>query len=394
MLTERLDHVDSVSLGLWLVTGVKDEPPGQEGINHFVEHMVFKGTTTRSPRQIAEAADDIGGHVNGFTERELMYLYARTIGEQAGAALELLFDMLLHSTCPEEEVEREKEVVLQEIRHVEDTPEEWVHDLLLETAWPNHPLGRPLMGIPASVRGIGREALLDHLKRLRSADRILVTAAGQVDHGQVVELAGEMAAGLPPGPAPGCEGPPRFSPECVRVPRATGQVHFCLGTPGCARSDQKQYAFGMLDTILGGGASSRLFQEIRENRGLAYSIGSYLQSYRSAGLFAIDAGTNPRDFDLVIELIEREVTRLREEGPLPAELERARTQLKVAMALATESTSFRMQHLAVSEIYWGRVLSFEELAAGIDAVTAEDVYGLAGAAFTPGKQALVAIGPF
>jgi len=383
-----------VSLGLWLATGLGDEPTGQEGINHFLEHMVFKGTRTRSTLAIAEAGDDIGGQVNGFTEREFMYLLARTIGEQVGAALELFFDLLINSVCPEEEVSRELDVVLQEIRHVEDAPEEWVHDLLLETAWPNHPLGRQLMGSPKTVRGIGREALLAHLATLRYADRLIVAAAGRVDHDRVVDLVARLAGDLVPGPAAAVDGVPQFAAECLRVPRATSQVHFCMGTPGCSRSDRDQYAFGILDAILGGGASSRLFQEIRENRGLAYSIGSYLQSYRSAGLFAIDAGTGPEDFDFVVDLIGREIARLQRDGPSPSELERARTQLKVAIALATESTGFRMQHLAASEIYWGRVLSFDEIVAGVEAVTAEDVYRVAGRAFTPDRQALVAIGPF
>ncbi len=394
VLTERLDHVNSVSLGLWLATGLRDEPAGQEGINHFLEHMVFKGTNTRSTLGIAEVTDDIGGQVNGFTEREFMYLLARTIGEQVDTALELLFDLLINSICPEDEVRREMEVVLQEIMHVEDAPEEWVHDLLLETAWPNHWLGRQLMGSPKTVRQIGREALLSHLESLRYADRVIVAAAGQVDHERVVDLVNRFAGDLVPGPAVDSDGPPDFKAECLRIPRATSQVHFCLGTPGCSRRDRDHYAFGILDTILGGGASSRLFQEIRENRGLAYSIGSYLQSYRSAGLFAIDAGTGPKDFEFVVDLIGREVARLQRDGPSPAELERARTQLKVAIALAAESTGFRMQHLAVSEIYWGRVLSFDEIVAGVDTVTAEDVYRVAGRAFTPDRQALVAIGPF
>lgn len=383
-----------MSLGLWLATGLGDEPTGQEGINHFLEHMVFKGTRTRSTLAIAEASDDIGGQVNGFTEREFMYLLARTIGEQVGAALELFFDLLINSVCPEDEVNRELDVVLQEIRHVEDAPEEWVHDLLLETAWPNHPLGRQLMGSPKTVRGIGREALLAHLATLRYADRVIVAAAGRVDHDWVVDLVARLAGDQAPGPAAAVDGVPQFAAECLRVPRATSQVHFCMGTPGCSRSDRDQYAFGILDAILGGGASSRLFQEIRENRGLAYSIGSYLQSYRSAGLFAIDAGTGPEDFDFVVDLIGREIARLQRDGPSPSELERARTQLKVAIALATESTSFRMQHLAGSEIYWGRVLSFDEIVAGVEAVTAEDLYRVAGRAFTPDRQALVAIGPF
>jgi len=394
VLTQRLDHVSSVSLGLWLLAGLNDEPPGHEGINHFLEHMLFKSTATRSTLDIAEASDDIGGQVNGFTEREFMYLLARTIGEQVDAALELLFDLLINSVCAEDDFRRELEVVLQEIRHVEDTPEEWVHDLLLETAWPNHPLGRQLMGSPKTVRGIGREALLAHLATLRYADRVIVTAAGQVDHDHVVDLVSRITADLTPGPPAAANGLPKFTAERLRIPRATGQVHFVMGTPGCSRGDPDHYAFGVLDTILGGGASSRLFQEIRENRGLAYSIGSYLQSFSSAGLFAVDAGTGPKDFEFVVDLIGREIARLQREGPSPQELERARTQLKVAIALAGESTGFRMQHLAVSEIYWGRVLSFDEIIAGIDEVAAEDVNRVASGAFTPDREALVAIGPF
>ncbi len=394
VLTERLGHVDSVSLGVWLAAGLKDEPPGQEGINHFLEHMLFKGTHTRSALQIAQASDDIGGQVNGFTEREFMYLYARTISEQVEAGLELLFDLLLHPVCAPEEVKREQEVVLQEIRHVEDTPEDWVHDLLLETAWPSHPLGRQLMGTPESVLGVDREPLLSRLAELRYADRVIVTAAGDVDHGRVVDLVADLVEELAPGPPAVSEVPPAFKPDHLRIPRATGQVHFAMGTPGCGRRDEAHHAYAVLDAILGGGASSRLFQQIRENRGLAYSISSYLQSYRWAGLFSIDAGTGPKDFDLVIELIGQEIERLREEGLSPPELERARTQLKVAIALAAESTSFRMQHLAVSEMYWGRVLSFDEIAAGVEAVTAEDVHRLAAQVFTPERQALVAIGPF
>jgi predicted Zn-dependent peptidase len=210
----------------------------------------------------------------------------------------------------------------------------------------------------------------------------------------VVDLVADLVEELAPGPAAVSEVPPAFKPDHLRIPRATGQVHFAMGTPGCGRRDEAHHAYAVLDAILGGGASSRLFQQIRENRGLAYSISSYLQSYRWAGLFSIDAGTGPKDFDLVIELIGQEIERLREEGLSPPELERARTQLKVAIALAAESTSFRMQHLAVSEMYWGRVLSFDEIAAGVEAVTAEDVHRLAAQVFTPERQALVAIGPF
>jgi len=406
VLTERLDHVDSASLGLWVASGSRHEPPRMEGITHFLEHMLFKGTNTRTNLQIAEAIDDIGGHVNGFTDREAVYLYARTIGEHAGAALELLFDLFLHSVCADEEVEREREVVLQEIGHVEDVPEGWVHELLPQTVWADHALGRPLMGVREGVKNITREALLAHIARLRAADNVIVSAAGQVHHEHVLELAASLSAELKPGPPAGRspsagEGPPKekatapkFRPQRRLVSREGAQVHFCLAAPGCGRTDDLRHPFTLLDAILGGGNSSRLFQEIREKRGLAYDVGSSLQSYRETGLFVIDGSCAPENFGLVLDLIGRELERMREEGPSDGELERARAQLRVALALAAESTSFRMQHLAVSELYWGRVLSFDEIIAGVEQVTAEEVRELAKVALRPDSQALVAIGPF
>ena len=394
IITERLEHVGSVSLGLWLDVGLRDESPGCEGINHFLEHMVFKGTRSRSALQIAEAADSIGGQVNGYTDHEVMYLYARTVAEQVEAALDLLFDLLLNPACAADDIAREKEVVLQEIRHVEDAPEDWVHDLLLATAWPGHPLGRSVMGSREAVMALDRGHLLDHLAAVQSPGRIVVTAAGRLDHARIVDVVASLAGPLPPGRPPRPDVAPVLHAGSVRVRRSTGQVHFCLGTPGCGHRAPEQYVFAVLDLILGGGASSRLFQEIRENRGLAYHIGSYLQSFRSAGLFAVDAGAAPEEFDLVVDLIGREVARLRAEGPSPQELERARVQLQVALSLAAESSSFRMQHLALCELHWGRVLPFDEIIAGINAVSAEDVFGLAGRVFAPDGQALVAIGPF
>jgi len=396
VLTEHLHHVDSVSLGVWLATGVEDEPAGLGGITHFIEHMLFKGTETRSTLDIAEATDDIGGQVNAFTDRECMYLYARTIGEQAEEALELVFDLLLHSVFDEEEIAREQGVVVQEIRHLEDSPEDWVHELLLRAAWGDHPLGRPLMGAPESVRGIQRQSIVDHLREFLTGDRIIVSAAGNVEHELVVENVARLAADVrraEGGPSPAREAP-TFRPGRLMISRSTGQVHFCLASPGCSRTDERRHAIAVLDTILGGGTSSRLFQEIRENRGLAYSIGCYLQAYRLGGLLTIDAGTRRESFELVLEVIGEEIERLRKDGPTPRELERAKTQLKVGLALAAESTSFRMQHLAVSTMHWDRVVSFEEMAAGVDAVTAEDVHDLTESAFTPERQALSAIGPF
>lgn len=394
VISEALGHVDSISLGLWVDSGTSEEPEGRAGITHLVEHMLFKGTRARSARQLAELIDEIGGNVNGVTDREFVHVYARTSADHADAGLDLMLDLFLNSRCAREDLAREKEVVIQEIGLVEDTPEDWVHDLLLAQAWPHHPLGRPVMGSADSVAGIDRRALLGHLRRLRAGNGLIVSAAGRLDHDRLVEAVArltEEAAGRPPAPRPG---PPAFHAGERLISRRTNQVHLCLATPACSRTDPRRHAYAVLDALLGGGTSSRLFQEIREDRGLAYHIGSYLQLYRDAGVLAVDAGTSPEHYPLVVALIAQEAERLRAEGPRPAEVARAKTQIRVALALAAESTTFRMQHLAASELLWGRVLSLREVIAGVSAVTTEDVHALAQGLFTDGRRALVAIGPF
>ncbi len=319
VLTERLEQVDSVSLGLWLDSGTVDDPPDGRGMTHLIEHMVFKGTRTRSNRQIAETIDDIGGNVNGLTDREFTYFYARTTADHVETALELLLDMLLESVCTARDLQREKEVVLQEIRLVEDTPEDWVHDLLLEVVWPEHPLGQPVLGKAESIAAIGRGSLLRHLRRLRVGRNLVISAAGRIEHPRIVALAERFAGALGAGAAFASPPTPVLKPGRVLVNRRTNQTHLCLAFPACDRTSPERHAYAVLDTILGGGTSSRLFHEIREKRGLAYSIGSYLQLYRHTGLFTVDAGTGPENFELVLDLIGREIAGLRRTGPTPSE---------------------------------------------------------------------------
>jgi len=376
--------------------------------------MLFKGTERRTGEEIAAAVDDIGGNVNGYTERESLCLLARTVGEQGGTALELLFELLLHSVFGEAEVEREKEVVLQEIRQVEDAPEEWVHDLLVREVWQGHALGRPPLGDPEVIGNLEARIVREYCARMCSGDQIVVAAAGKVGHEEVVRLVERQAGGLPRG-GEWSEGeratqpatrqtaggqarpagkPAEFRPGRKLVSRPTEQVHLCLATPACGRREEERHAFSVFDTVLGGGASSRLFQEIREKRGLAYQIGSYLQAYEGAGLLTVEAGTGLENLELVLEVTGEEVERLGREGPTPEEMERAKTQLKVGLALATESTGFRMHHLAVSEMVWGWVWPFAELVQRVEGVTAEEVHALARSAFTEERTAVVAIGPF
>lgn len=393
VITECLDHVDSVSLGVWLDWGARDDPAARPGASHFVEHMLFKGTESRSTRQIAEAVDDIGGHVNGYTDREAMHLYARSTAEQTEAALDLLFDLLLHPGWSEDDLDRERQVVLQEIAQIEDIAEDWVHELVPQAVWEGHPLGRPLLGTRESIRALSGRTLLDQLATMRAADRLVVAAAGRVDHDRVVEHTERVTKSLRAGEPRAVEQPPEFQSYERFVERQNGQTHFCAAWPGVSRCDENRYALSVLDTLLGGGSSSRLFQEIRENRGLAYGLGSYFQAYRDAGLFVVTAGVAPEDFPVVLHLIDGELDRLRREGVVEEELERAKTQLRVSLALALENTAFRMQHLALSDIHFGRILSFGEIAEGIEAVTAEEAHLLAETTFARGRRALVAIGP-
>jgi predicted Zn-dependent peptidase len=394
VLTEHLPQVESVSLGVWIASGVEHEPPGLEGVTHLLEHMLFKGTERRSAGEIARAIDGVGGQLNGFTDREYICLYARVLKAHVPLAADVLFDMLLHSCFDPEELKREKEVVVQEIEHCEDSPEELVHDLFVQRVWVDHPLGRSLLGREESVRVITREALLHHFHSQYSPDRILVTAAGNVDSGWLMGAVRESFASLSGRATEGDGGEPDFHPGEHFLSRPTEQVHFCLGTPGYSYSNDDRYALAALDAVLGGSPSSRLFQEIREKRGLVYHIGSYAQAFRRGGLFAISASTAPRHFPQVLQLVRGEVALLRERGLTEPELARAKEQMKGALALAWESTSFRMQHLATCEMYWGRVLPFREIADKISAVTLEQVRRVAGALFGEESLSLVAIGPF
>ena len=393
VLSECLPHLDSVSLGVWVEAGIEEEPPGLEGVTHFVEHMLFKGTKGRSTLQIAQAIDDIGGNVNGYTDKECLYLYAKTVEEHFESALALLFDLLTNCTLPAEDIARERGVVLQEIQRIEDSPEESVHEQFLGAVWPDHPLGRPVMGSSESVRRFERAAVIEHVAQLRGANRIVVSAAGQVEHARLVDLAQRLSAGLRRVPT----GPPAAAPDFHSgrrlLPRAGEQVHLCLGVPACSCTAEERHAFALLDLIIGGGTSSRLFQEVRENRGLAYHIGSYLQCHRLTGTLVIDAGTSPDNFEALLEVVNAELDELCANGPSPAELVRAKTQMKVAVALAAEGSSYRMQHLALSELYWGRHVSLAEIVEGMEAVTAEQVHAVAQSVLAPEKRMLVAIGP-
>lgn len=394
ILSERVPYVDSVSVGVWARAGSRDEDNKRLGMSHFVEHMLFKGTEKRNARQIADEMDSLGGHLNAFTDKEFTCYYAKVLREHLPAALDIISDMFLHSRLDSEEIEREKNVVLEEIKRHQDTPEDHVHDLLVQALWSEHRLGNPVIGSSSVVRKLTRQDLADFVQEFYRPDAIVLSAAGNVDHKELVDMVSSWFGDLRG------DRPPRVSVEAVAhreqrmLDRPTEQVHFCLGTQGFPQDRQEKYALAALDSILGGGMSSRLFQEIRENRGLAYAIGSYSASYQEAGLFAVYGGTSIGNVEQVLELVRAECESIGRDSVTDAELERSKNQIRGALVLGQESMSNRMSRLAKSEIYFGRIIRLDEIISSITAVTRDDVAMVASQLFGSGTFALAAIGPF
>lgn len=408
VIFEPMDQVKSVSIGIWLLSGSRFEAPEEAGIGHLIEHLVFKGTKTRSAREIAEAIDSLGGHVNAFTTKEYTCYYAKTLPEFVEPALELIADMLLHPKFDPEEFERERMVVMEEIRLYEDTPDDVVHDILAKAAWGDHPLGRPVLGTYETISKIDRDRVLSFYERHYVPTRALVSGAGCFGAKRLVSLLEELFSGwtTPSEAAPvdrkkgrrtggGPSGAPHLRPQRERITRQknTEQVHFCLGTEGVALGDEDVYAFQILNEILGGGGSSRLFQRVREERGLAYSIYSYLSSYTDAGLFTVYAGVNPSSFREVLDIIGGEMKTLNEEGITEKELANAKTLLKSDLLLGLEATSARMSRLGKSGLLLGRVPDIDEVISKIDAVTLDDVNEVTRRVMIPDRLTMSVVGP-
>jgi predicted Zn-dependent peptidase len=392
VITERMPHLRSVCLGLWVRVGSRHEPAARAGVSHFIEHMLFKGTATRSAEEIARAIDAVGGTLDAFTSREQTCFYAKVLGEHLPLAVDLLADVLLHSRLDPADVDKERQVIRQEIELVEDTPDDLVHDLFAETIWGEHPLGRPVLGRRPTVEVLQREDLLGHLQTFYRPDRVVIAAAGDLEHERLLALLREALAGWR-GTAARLDGaPPVARPGTVNLERDLSQVHLCLGVSGLSYAHRDRYALYLLNALLGGGMSSRLFQEVREKRGLAYSIYSYQASYQDAGLFVVYAGTAPESFAQVVDLIQAECRAVAARGVDPVELKRAKEQLKGNLLLGLESTSSRMTRLAKMCLYFGRCFDLDEIIQGIEAVTEERLAAVARALFGDQAFTLTSIG--
>jgi predicted Zn-dependent peptidase len=380
VVTERMPGVRSVSIGFWVLAGSRDERPAISGASHFLEHLLFKGTATRSARDIAEAFDAVGGDVNAFTAKEFTCFYARILDRDVEMAVDHLVDMVEHSVLRSTDLDAERQVILEEINMHEDSPEDVVHDLFTETLWPDHPLGRPILGTKATIASATRGAVHRFYRRYYVPGRLVVAAAGNVAHDDVVRmLTDRMETGRRLGPGEpslwrlrASARPPKPSGADVLKRRRTEQAHICLGTNGLARSDPDRFALQIVNVALGGGMSSRLFQEIREKRGLAYSVYSYPSQYTEAGSFTAYAGTTPSRAGDVIALLRRELDDVREQGLTPDEFERAKGHVKGSTVLSLEDPGGRMSRLGKSEIAHGEILTVDEVLRRIDAVTRDD----------------------
>lgn len=393
VLVEPLSHVQSAAVGLWCVTGSGHEEPGEEGITHLIEHMLFKGTGKRTAKEIAEAIEGRGGMLNAFTDKEVTCYYCRVLMEDATHGVEVLSDMMTNSLFDPEELTREEAVVLEEIKRSEDEPGDLVHDLHFQHCWPSHPLGKPVIGTPESVSSFQRDHLARYMERRYRGENVVLAVAGNVTPEAVVAAAEAALGAIPSGGTSADQSRPKVETGSRMVSRDVEQVHFCIGTDGCSAYDDEIYTLSILDGALGGSMSSRLFQEIREKRGLAYAIGSYAITYRPGGAFTVYGGTSLENWGLVQELVAAEVEKVKADGITEDELHRTKTNLRGNLVMSLEGTSARMMRMARSEIVHRRDIPIEETLGKLSAVTNQDVVELARRLFADGLST-TAIGPF
>ncbi|OPX86235.1 MAG: Protease 3 precursor [Pelotomaculum sp. PtaB.Bin104] len=394
VLTERVPHVRSVALGFWVDVGSRDEGPENNGISHFIEHLLFKGTEKRTAKQIAEALDAVGGQLNAFTTKEYTCYYARVLDEHFDLAFDLLSDMLFGSIFAAEDLDRERNVIIEEIKMYEDAPDELVHDVFASSMWQGHALGRPIIGTAEVIARITRDQIIEYYKTHYNPGKLIVTAAGNIDHDQVISKLKPVLEARTGKSLARSLIAPQPTRDVVCRSKETEQVHLCLGTPGLSLDHEKTYTFQIVNTILGGGLSSRLFQEIREQRGLVYSVYSYHSSYHDTGLFCIYAGLSKQNVDEVLELTFRQIKDIRENSVTAEELQRAKDQLKGNLLLSLENVSTRMSRLGKSQLYLGKIIPPEEVVEKLNKVTIKDIQDLAVEMLDPDRFSLATIGPW
>lgn len=393
VITEVMPHVRSVSAGLWVASGSRREKGPETGLCHFIEHMLFKGTGRRSAEDIAREVDSIGGNLDAFTSKEVVCFNIKVLDEHLDKGFDVLADLVLNPVFREEDINKEKGVILEELKMEEDSPDYLVHEIFCSNFWKDHPLGKPILGNKETIRGFDRPAIDEYYRRMYVPSDMVLTAAGNLNHGHVVKLADQHFSSLETRPP----SPPDLAPSthariALRNKKSLEQVHLCMGVPSYPLPHQERFGCYILNTLLGGGMSSRLFQNIRERQGLAYAVFSELNPYRDTGLLAVYAGTSIESTPKVVTSVLKEFRQLKAE-PVPAdELRRAKDHLKGSLMLSLESTASRMSNLARQEMYFGRFFTLDELIDSIEAVKTEDIQRIANEFFDQKHIALTILG--
>ena len=396
IVTENITYVQSVALGIWVGVGARDEGDKVRGISHVIEHMLFKGTPTRTAQQIADQIDSVGGDINAFTSKENTCYYVRVLSEHVPLAVDVLADMFLNSNVDGEELAREQNVILEEIKRRDDEPDDLVHDVFAQILWPDHVLGKSIIGTPESVSGLKSKDLKDYMAKRYTPDTIVVAAAGNLNHEEIVEMVRERLGGLS-GKKSDWRQPdtaPQFTPGVAYVEKPIEQVNLVIGAPGYSQMNDDKYKLSILDNVLGGSMSSRLFQEIREKRGLAYSVGSFSQSFREGGYFAVYSGTSPKTADQVIDLVKAEFKNVRANNITEKELERSKNQFRGSVVMSQESMNSRMMRIGRNELTYDRVIPIEETMGKIMAVNLHDIAEVSEYLFSQDSYAMATVGPF
>ncbi len=393
VVLEPIPTVRSAAVGLWCRTGSVDETENEAGITHLIEHMLFKGTERRTAKEIAETIEGRGGSLNAFTDKENTCYYCRVLAEEVPTAIDVLADMVRHSRLDRDELKREEGVVLEEIKRSHDEPGDHVHDLHLEARWKGHKLGLPVIGTSESVAAFEPDHLRAYLDRRYRGDNLVLAIAGSFDEAVVLELATMLLGDLPSGGARDAEPRPVGAPGRLEVSQDVEQVHFVIGADSPSAFDEDREAMVLLDTALGGSMSSRIFQEIREKRGLAYSVGSYHQTYSTGGAFGVYGGTGEETWREVETLAREEIAKVRADGLTEGEIERTKLMIRGSLLMSLESTSSRMMRLGRQELMYERAIPVEELLARYDAVTSDEITEAARAHLRDETLNVTAIGP-
>ena len=393
ILTEKMDHIRSVSMGIWVNSGSRHEDPNVNGISHFVEHMVFKGTTSRSAEDIARQVDSIGGNMDAFTGKETICFNIKVMDEHLPIAVDVLSDMVLHPIFDVKEIVRERGVILEEIKMDEDNPDYLVHEIFTQNFFKDHPLGKPILGTKETVRRFEKAPVLDYYASKFAPGNLIISAAGNVDHEDFAELLSKQFGPLAAGSNGWHDSPPKINSRIIlRNKKSLEQVQICIGVPSYRISHERRYASYILNTLLGGGMSSRLFQNVREKQGLVYSIFSELNPFRDTGLLAVCAGTSRESAPKVVRSIVNEFHELKTKAVSEEELKRGKDQLKGGLMLSLESSTARMSNLARQQMYYDRFFGMDEIMARIQAVTADDLLQSANEFFQPERIAVTVLG--